>query len=283
MDGAVLDGGLVANVTTDGRLVNLLGAPRRPVTRGHPPPRRAARPTRRARLRRLWARRPSELVLAGRPAWRRSSPRGGGADEVVVDAVTGAALRVRSLTRDGKALVFDNSPGAPVGGTQRQVELGAYVTAPGGPELYGPFAYVTADEDDDDVVDPGEDIPASAGTDYLYPYTPFQNVAGVTCAAPAFCSWNRNQPFSWRTNRNQAAVNAFYLASLFHDHPRLPDRVHAGQGGLRGRQPGLDRRRRRRRARRRAAGRRAPQQRVQLHAADGPRLHDVPALHGGLA
>src|SRR5262249_5622700 len=60
----------------------------------------------------------------------------------------------------------------------------------------------------------------SAGSDYEYTYAPFQNVAGVTCPALAFCSWDRNTPFSWRTNRNEAAVQAFYQANVFHDHLR---------------------------------------------------------------
>ena len=46
-------------------------------------------------------------------------------------------------------------------------------------------------------------------------------MAGVVCPpAPTACSWDRNQPFSWRTNRNQAAVQAFYHVNVFRDHVR---------------------------------------------------------------
>ena len=209
----VLGGGVVASVTTDGRLINVIGAPR-PGVRTPPPPVLDATEAAAAAG---GSDDTARLVLAdGRLAWRLHAD----GHEVLIDALDGRTLRRRSLVRAARARIFDNRPGAFLGGTQRQVELGAWVSDPGGPELYGPYAYVFADEDDDDEPDAGEDIPSSGGGHYEYTYTPFQNVAGITCPAPAFCSWDRNQAFSWRTNRNQAAVQAFYHANLFHDYTR---------------------------------------------------------------
>ena len=254
----VLDGRLVANVAVDGRLLNLLGAPRPDVREPGAPALAAPAARKRAAAVTGGAADEPELVLLdGRLGWRALVETAAGeAREVIVDAEDGRTLQDRSLRHDAKARIFDTAPGRALGGTQRSVELGAYVTQPGGAQLYGPYASVWADEDDDNRIDAGEDIPPSSGSDYLYPYTPFQNVAGVTCAAPAFCSWNRNQPFSWRTNRNQAAVNAFYLASLPPRSPASASRSSSRRprGPSRATTPGLDRRRRRRRARRRLAG-----------------------------
>ena len=216
----VLDGRLVANVAVDGRLLNLLGAPRPDVDVPGVPA--LAAPTARKRAAAAAggsAGEPELVLLDGRLGWRALVETAAGeAREVIVDAGDGRTLQDRSLRHDAKARIFDTAPGRALGGTQRSVELGAYVTQPGGAQLHGPYASVWADEDDDDHVDAGEDIPPSSGSDYEFTYTPFQTVAGVTCSAPAFCSWDRNQAFSWRTNRNEAAVNVFWHANRFHDH-----------------------------------------------------------------
>ena len=143
----VLDGELVANVTTDGRLVNLLGAPLPDVPA--PPAPALLRGAARARAADAVDGSPSaaayasgqgtELVLLdGRLAWR-SLVTGAGRDltEVVVDDATGAVLSSRSFRRDAGALVFDYYPGAAVGGTQHQVDIAPYVTTPGGADCRG--------------------------------------------------------------------------------------------------------------------------------------------------
>ena len=214
----VLDGGLSANVTTDGRIVNIVGAPF---------PEVPSAPAE-IRSRRVQAHRPAadaRLVVVERRdkahlAWR-AVVRGadGVAYDTLVDATSGDVLRRRSLSRYADALVFDHYPGAPTGGTQRRVDITRYVSDPGGTALFGDYAFVFANVDADEVVDDGEQIAPSSGVDYTYPYTPFPIVAGVACPpAPVYCSWNPNVPYSWETNREQAAVQAFWFVNRFHDH-----------------------------------------------------------------
>ena len=114
----VLDGELVANVTTDGRLVNVLGAPR-PDVRTPPPPVLDA--TASGSRRPAAADDAARLVLAdGRLAWR-SSRRPRGPDRRARRAHAAAAEpRASRASADLRQL-----PGRFLGGTQRQVDLGA--------------------------------------------------------------------------------------------------------------------------------------------------------------
>ena len=227
--GLPVEGGdVVANLTADGRLLSVFGAPRAGVQAPSATARvsaaealRAARdggaPGRGER---------AQLVLAGdgagRLAWRVTAAARGGAVDALVDAATGQVLQRRRLAHDVvrvDAKVFDQYPGAARGGTQRQVDITQYVTAPGQVKLFGPFAYVISDLNDDLTVQANEEVPPSSADDYLYTFQSFGSLPGMNCpAAPFGCSWNPGAASSWQTNRLQAGTQAFWYANRFHDH-----------------------------------------------------------------
>jgi Fungalysin metallopeptidase (M36) len=64
----------------------------------------------------------------------------------------------------------------------------------------------------------GQQVPRASGS-FVYPFTDFTPTNAVGgCSASARCSWNHTEPSSPATNRKQNAVQAFYLANVFHDH-----------------------------------------------------------------
>jgi subtilisin-like proprotein convertase family protein len=163
---------------------------------------------------------------ADRLAWRVEVS---GADAVryesVVDAASGKLLLRRSLTAFlSRAAVHRDYPSASAGGDDVTVDLAADPTwldrSDGATRLAGNNARAYADAGGGDGVDPGEDVPASAGTDWLYPRTAF-GVDGQPCpllgGAPA-CSWDPSSPASEATNRSQATTQLFYFVNRFHDH-----------------------------------------------------------------
>ncbi len=227
--GLPVEGGdVVANLTADGRLLSVFGAPRAGVQAPSATARvsaaealRAARdggaPGRGER---------AQLVLAGdgagRLAWRVTAAARGGAVDALVDAATGQVLQRRRLAHDAvrvDAKVFDQYPGAARGGTQRTVDITQYVTAPGQVKLFGPFVYVISDLNDDLTVQASEEVPPSSADDYLYTFQSFGSLPGMNCpAAPFGCSWNPGAASSWQSNRLQAGTQAFWYANRFHDH-----------------------------------------------------------------
>jgi extracellular elastinolytic metalloproteinase len=248
------DNGLEANVTTDGRIVNVLGSPRPDLAVPSIVPRVSARAALAAAIRdaggaktigRARAVRGPErvttfrdgdqaqLVLFGTAgkvvlAWRvlfTAAPAG--VFQSVVDARNGRVLSRQSLVSHANALVFDYYPGAPNGGAQRSVDITPYLTST--TSLDGPavHAYLNVDGASggegegriSELPEPDEEVPPSSGADYNYAYTAFNPVANSECApAPAFCSWDFNVPFSWQTNLRQATTQAFYFANHFDDH-----------------------------------------------------------------
>jgi subtilisin-like proprotein convertase family protein len=161
-----------------------------------------------------------------RLAWRTEVDGAGGIRyELVVDATDETLLLRRSLTEfASQASVHEDYPGAPGGGATTTVDLAADPSwldrSQGATRLAGNNAHAYADTGGADGVDPGEDIPASGATDWLYPRTLF-SVSGQTCpllgGQPA-CSWDPYSGASMTTNRNQATTQLFYLVNRFHDH-----------------------------------------------------------------
>ncbi|MGH2944542.1 MAG: M36 family metallopeptidase, partial [Solirubrobacteraceae bacterium] len=146
--------------------------------------------------------------------------------EVVVDATTAAVLLRRPLTElASNALVHDYHPGAASGGTARIVDLAADPSwlsrSAANTMLRGNNAHAYADAGGVDGVDPGENVPASAGSDWVYPVAPF-DVAEQACPAiggqPA-CTWDSAAgTASAAMNREQATTQLFYFVNRFHDH-----------------------------------------------------------------
>ena len=140
--------------------------------------------------------------------------------DAVVDATDGAVLYRQNLVHDAAAAqVYPNHPGA---SAPQTVDLEDYGLNPGATVLDGTYARVWSDVDDDDEIGAGEEIPNNAGTDFVYPFTPFSSSDPALvdgCADPTNpCAWDPADRDSWQTNREQNGVQAFYLAGRFHDH-----------------------------------------------------------------
>ena len=216
---------LRANVTADGRLVNVLGSPLpdlelpagspdldggRAVAAalrdvGRPaaaPPRALGSARGAARERRFAGGHDAGLVLfrdgrGVRLAWHVTVDADG--DEVyssLVDADSGEVLRRVNKVEDAQVRVHDYYPGAATGGTATLRALPAEWLDPGASKLEGPYAHVYTDLDDDDQVDLGgtfgsEDTPPNGVDTWDYPLTPFEN--DPSFCAPTFtsvCSWD---------------------------------------------------------------------------------------------
>ncbi len=146
----------------------------------------------------------------------------------VVDAATGRVLARHSLTSFvSNASVYDYHPGATgPSGVAHTVDLAAdpqwmnrsTLTTPN--KLDGRNAHAYADVGTPNGFNAGEDIPPSAGTDWVYPQT------SVACAGPgvassftSICTWSgtaatrADEPI----NRKQTTTQLFYFVNTFHD------------------------------------------------------------------
>lgn len=220
----VFGNGLKANVTADGRLVNVLGSPvaapslastspsvsasgaaasaRRDVEAGAVPfkaisGQEVTRPTVFANGDR------AELVafqtVGGlRLAWQTYVSGNTGTFVHVVDAANGRVLYRRSLVNYADGLVIENYPGAPSGGTQEQKSISRPGWLTSSSTLSGNNTHVYADVDDSNdstnVLGETEEIaPSNAGGDYLYELQrftfagPLNSIYG--CDAWV-CTWN---------------------------------------------------------------------------------------------
>jgi extracellular elastinolytic metalloproteinase len=131
--------------------------------------------------------------------------------DAVVDAGTGAVLFRQNLVKDAvPAEVFRSHPAQ---GAAIPVDLAPWL-APGADVLEGPYAHVYSDPDGDDDT-PGEEIGRTPANDFKYT---FEDFGGVGCAPAAQCSWDPLDDDSWRDNREQNGVQAFYLVNRFRDH-----------------------------------------------------------------
>ena len=245
------DNELRVAVDGDGRVVNVLGAPRHALSVRSVTPRLSAAEALAALQRNVGVSRSvnvvagptgaraetrfstgdrARLVLFGdvrtvRLAWHLSydAPPDAWYD-AVVDADTGRVLRRANLQKSVAVDVFDQYPGAARGGGQRTIDLPApYITDT--TRLFGNFAHTWADINDavppgstTETPDPGEDVVPAR-----YAFTDFtlSNRVGA-CAPTNRCSWNHTVANSWQSNRNQNAVQAFYYVNHYHDHLAAP-------------------------------------------------------------
>jgi extracellular elastinolytic metalloproteinase len=139
----------------------------------------------------------------------------------VIDAQTGGLLYRRDLSSEGvgDALVTDNYPGAAKGGTQRVENLIYNKWLPKNAKtlLEGTSVAAWADVNDDNQPNAGETVKTpGTRTAAEYTLTPFQSASPI-CSTSFICTWDPAKPDSWKTNMNQDVTNAFYLASNFHD------------------------------------------------------------------
>ncbi len=209
------DSELRVNVTGDGRVLDVLGSPAHALAANTTPALDKA-----AALRAAGGSGPAELAFFHqRLAWHvsyRAAPDA--VYDVMVDAATGRVLRRINLVKfaAGDASVWENFPGAALGGAPQTVNLvGRGWLTGGATTLNGPNAHVYSDTNDDNAFTPSEEI---SGPDFRQTLTSF---AGSGCSASALCSWS-GAGTSWMTNRAQNGAQAFYFVNRFHDHLAAP-------------------------------------------------------------
>ena len=244
----VFGNGLKANVTRDGRLINIVGSPLATLSGTAVAPavtaEQALAQTRRdagaavvplAATQRGDARKSTTFssgetagltlfatVKGNRLGWDLLvQPEGNSLYRQVVDAQTGAILYRQSLVNYAQGLVIRYYPGSPQGGTQEIVDLSENGWLPAGSKyLSGPNTHVYADVNANNVADQSEEInrsdPSSKRSDWLWPLQRFfPAVAGCNVWV---CTWDPNIPGSWSKNLNESGTNLFFHINLFHDH-----------------------------------------------------------------
>ncbi|GIM93612.1 M36 family metallopeptidase [Paractinoplanes toevensis] len=228
-DVPIFGNGVRADVAKDGRLIQVTGSPVAALPTSPGSARMTADQARAAAVKdagsKVGARPgdPAELVAFAtrggtRLAWQTLSTKQGYLH--VIDAATGRVLyRQDLLLNDNgpQAAVWQNYPGAPLGGTQRRQSLARWI-APGATTLDGDSAHVFLDVDDDDQAGPGEEVAPARPGDWRFPFKDFTAQVGPPCAADKQCSWDPNTAYSWKDNSRQNAAQLFYYVSSFHDH-----------------------------------------------------------------
>jgi len=152
--------------------------------------------------------------------------------DAIVDASSGAILRRANMVKNIDGSVFENYPGdaAGTGGTQQTVSLDPYLTST--TILDGPFARTYLDLNDDNAAGAGEEVIPGP-----YAFDPFTNAEAPNsfCLALKPCAWDPNTAPSWVINKNEAAVQAHYYVSKYHDHLlAAPIGFGAGDGNFEG-------------------------------------------------
>ena len=140
----------------------------------------------------------------------------------VVDAATGRVLYRQDLRFEDNgpsAQVWTNYPGAEKGGQQRVRSLSGWIDA-GATTLSGVSSHVYLDVNDNDVADAdaGEEVAPNAPGDWRFPFKDFSTEVGAPCTPSLQCSWNPKVAFSWQDNAKQDAAQLFWYTSNFHDH-----------------------------------------------------------------
>jgi len=145
---------------------------------------------------------------------------------LVVDARSGRVLFRESITADAnakkndgqRALVYRNYPRAPRGGEPVVVDLTKKGWLPAGSSvLFGNNVHTYTDINDNNFADPSEEVAPQQDGSYEFKQHRFFGVPHEPCVK-FNCTWRPNQPFSWRRNRPQTAVQNFYFINNYHDH-----------------------------------------------------------------
>ncbi|GAA4358963.1 hypothetical protein GCM10023145_32200 [Angustibacter luteus] len=235
--------GLKANVAKDGRLISVLGSPvpglSAPATLSGPDLASARSAIGSARKdlgeRSLTPAKGDEAtpVLFQSPggtrrAWQVVTM---GADRPslhVLDAETGRTLYRISLSSDANApaakakpataLVFENYPGAPKGGTAKKVDLSAPGwLAAGSVSLFGNNAHTYTDVNDDNAAGAAEEVTTQGANSFQFPLVRAFPADEPPCTS-WICTWDPGTARSWAANRQRTATNNFFLVNKYHDH-----------------------------------------------------------------
>jgi extracellular elastinolytic metalloproteinase len=220
----VFGNGLKANVTKDGRLINVVGSPLGELSTATSSPgissgEAVAAAKRDAGLATVPLRSDSarqdyfRTVEGTRLAYQTIVGSGSEQYQTVIDANSGETLYRRSLVNHASAVVLDNYPNAPAGGTRHSVSLNQWLSGAG--TLTGPNVHVYSDINDSDDAQATEETGKDATGNFNYAFSEFQ---GPACPKGFPCSWSPQKAFSWDTNRNQSSTQLFYFINVFHDH-----------------------------------------------------------------
>jgi Zn-dependent metalloprotease len=227
------DNGLKANVTADGRLINVSGSPAHGLSGAAARAVPELSATQAMATARAAAGGPAmaaaddtaAMVLfhggRSRLAWRTVTRISGAETALsVVDAKTGAILWRGNLTLndvDGTGSAWESYPSTDVGGTGGTQQP---VTFPvrNGNRLFGNNAHVYADTNDDNDPEPADEIPAVSGVDWTVAAQLDTTTGPQNCAPEHACTWDRTTANSWQTNLAQSAAQTYYYVNKFHDH-----------------------------------------------------------------
>lgn len=256
----VFGNGVKANVTKDGQLINVLGSPVAASPSSPSPGISAGAAVAAARRNAEESVVPFRSIKGGTVTRQRTFSNGDRASLVyfqavdglrlawqtyvsgpsisylyLIDASSGSVLYRRSLVQSANALVYENYPGAPAGGTQTLQSISNPGWLTSATTLSGNNAHVYSDLDDSN--DPTnvdgfqEEIPPSGGGDWIYPVVPFAflgTLNGTYGCDVLLCTWDPRVgvfpnitlegAFSFETNRKQDGAQLFYLINTFHDH-----------------------------------------------------------------
>ncbi|MGI8578908.1 MAG: M36 family metallopeptidase [Nocardioidaceae bacterium] len=166
----------------------------------------------------VWFKTPTGLQLG----WSTYVQAGGDAlnYQHVIDAATGRVLFRRDTTNfdHGDALVYNNYPGAAVGGTQHVVNLFTSGQLRRNETwLNGKYTVAWADTNDDNMVNPGERTPVpGTATGAQFKLVPF--MANKLCSPQFVCTWKPDRANSWRTNMNADVTQGFYYDNMYHNY-----------------------------------------------------------------
>jgi hypothetical protein len=160
----------------------------------------------------------------GRLVWRTVAfDDDGHGYEQAIDARDGSVRLRRPLTaHERHAEVYPRFPGAATGGAPTRVDLDAdpawLADDAGGTRLRGVNTHAYTERTPNNAVDPGEDVAAGPGGDWVRPLTSVTSSNGPCPAAPAFCTWDSGNTASLDINGDASAVNLFFHVNRFHDH-----------------------------------------------------------------
>lgn len=189
---------LRVSVTDDGRVLSVLGSPSSDLPADTTP--RLGKPDPDAAL----------TIYDDRLAYRYEDAVA--ADEiydVITDADTGAVLKRTNLVKSATGRVWEHYPGAPSGGAAVDTVFPATWMTPAD-RLESPWVHAYVDSADDNTANPADEVaPRSVA------FVPFADGVGCETAKP--CAWNGTSG-SKATNRDQNAIQAYYLANRFRDH-----------------------------------------------------------------
>ncbi|MDO8213087.1 M36 family metallopeptidase [Conexibacter sp. CPCC 206217] len=138
--------------------------------------------------------------------------------DVVVDAHSGELLARNSLTDFASAQVYDFHPGAAPADT---VDLARWLgDTQGDTRLFGPNAHAYADVGAPNGVNAGEQVAATGGN-WSYPLQQVAPAALQYCSpfggGAGICTWDGSNRASETTNRSQTTAQLFYYVNTYHD------------------------------------------------------------------